>query len=211
VTTFDLPGALRRIRRTADLSQRELATGCDVSQSTVARAESGRQDLTVGILVKAARLAGLQLALLDGDGREVTGMAQDTVRDMRGRRFPAHLDTRYSDAGWWHGPHRYDRQQPWYTFDRCRDLRDEYRERAGTPDDHQLPRPGDSPEQRAEEQRRARWAASHAERERRFLAGEFDDVRESFCCTCPDECDHLDDRSGAPVHAAGCPCHCDIA
>ena len=30
-------------------------------------------------------------------------------------------------------------------------------------------------------------------------------------CTCPAECDQLDDRSGTPVHANGCRCHCDIA
>ena len=211
MTTFDLPGALRRIRRTADLSQRELAARCDVSQSTVARAESGRGDLTVRVLAKAARLAGLRLAVLDGDGREVSGMAQATVRDMGGRRFPAHLDTRHSDEGWWHGPHRYHRTQPSYTFDRRRDLRDSYRERAGTPDDHHRPQPGDSPAQRAETRRRARWAARREELERRFLAGDFDGVREAFSCTCPAGCDDLDDRSGTPVHADGCRCHCDIA
>ena len=34
---------------------------------------------------------------------------------------------------------------------------------------------------------------------------------EPFVCTCPPECDELDDRSGPPVHAAACPCRCDIA
>ncbi|HYO36266.1 MAG TPA: helix-turn-helix transcriptional regulator, partial [Geodermatophilus sp.] len=85
---------LRRIRRTADLSQRELADGCGVSQSTVARAEAGRRDVGVGLLVTAARLAGLRLALLDAEGREVTPMDAAAVRDGGGRLFPAHLDTR---------------------------------------------------------------------------------------------------------------------
>ena len=83
----------------ADLSQRELADHCGVSQSMVARVENGHQDLAVRVLEVAARLAGLRLALLDDEGREVAGMAEDTVRDMGGRRFPAHLDTRYSDEG----------------------------------------------------------------------------------------------------------------
>jgi HTH-type transcriptional regulator/antitoxin HipB len=156
-------------------------------------------------------VAALRLALVDGNGHEVGPMSDAAVRDTSGRRFPAHLDTRHSDVRWWHGPDRKYRTQPHYTFDRRRDLRDWNREQVGTPDDHQLPRPGDSPEQRALERRRARWAAEHEERERRFLAGEFADVREAFVCTCPAECDHLDDRSGAPVHADGCGCGCDIA
>ena len=174
----------------ADLSQRELADHCGVSQSMVARVENGHQDLAVRVLEVAARLAGLRLALLDDEGREVAGMAEDTVRDMGGRRFPAHLDTRYSDEGWWHGEHRYDREQPWYTFDRRRDLRNEYREWAGTPEDHQRPQPGDSPAQRALARRQERWRRRAEERERRFLAG---------------------DRSGKPVHAVACRCNCDLA
>jgi transcriptional regulator with XRE-family HTH domain len=211
MTAFDLPGALRRVRRSADMSQRELAAAAGISASAVAKAESGTRDLPTSLLARIAEVAALRLALIDGDGREVGPMSDAAVRDMSGRRFPAHLDTRYSDDCWWHGPHRYDRTQPWYTFDRRRDLRDRNRERVGTPDDHQLPQPGDSPGQRAEERRRARWAARKEERERRFLAGDFADVREAFFCTCPAECEHLDDRSGAPVHADGCRCHCDIA
>jgi HTH-type transcriptional regulator/antitoxin HipB len=211
VTALSLPGVLRRVRRIADLSQRELAVAVGISPSAVAGAESGARDLPLSVLARIAEVAALRLSLVDPDGREIAGMAENTVRDAAGRRFPAHLDTRYSEDGWWHGPHRYQRTQPRYTFDRRRDLRDRDRDRVGTPDDHQLPQPGDSPEQRAEERRRARWAAGKEERERRFLAGEFADVREAFVCNCPADCDHLDDRSGTPVHADGCWCHCDIA
>jgi len=42
---FDLSGTLRRIRRSADLSQRELADACGVSQSVVARAEAGQREV----------------------------------------------------------------------------------------------------------------------------------------------------------------------
>ena len=211
MTTFDLPGALRRIRRMADLSQREFADRCGVSQSMVARVESGRQDLTVRMLATAARLAGLRLALLDHVGEEVSGMSENAVRDMSGRRFPAHLDTRHSDEGWWHGPHRYSRYRPWYTFDRDRWLRDRYRTRNGTPDDHQLPQPGDSPAHRAELRRWELRRKRAKERERRFLAGEFARLPDAFTCTCPPRCDELDDRSGRPVHAEECLCLCDLA
>jgi len=149
VSGFDLPGALRRIRRTADLSQREMARALEVSKSYLGGAESGTSGLDVRVMARAAALAGLRLALLDGAGGEVPAMGADTVRDMGNRRFPAHLDTRYGDDGWWHGPHRYDREQPWYTFDRNRRMRNAYRVRDGTPDDHQLPQAGDSPADRA--------------------------------------------------------------
>jgi HTH-type transcriptional regulator/antitoxin HipB len=209
--TFDLSGALRRIRRRADLSQRELARACGTSQSVVARAERGGHDLPTGVLIRAAALAGLTLALVDRSGQQVGPMSPDAVRDGANRRFPAHLDTRYGDEGWWHGPHRYDRAQPWYTFDRDRRTRDRYRRRGGTPDDHQLPQPGDSPQERSAARRRAAARARAEERERRFLAGEFRHVGDAFTCTCPPCCDELDDRSGRPVHTDDCPCSCDLA
>ena len=211
VSDFDLPGALRRIRRTADCSQRELAERMGMSKSAIAAVESGARDLTVRLLTGAASLAGLRLALLDGHGLEVDGMAQGAVRDEAGRRFPAHLDTRYGDEGWWHDAHHYGRPRPWYTFDRDRRTRDGRRERTGPPEDHQLPRPGDSPAERAERRRRegARMAAE--DRERRFLAGEFRHIDVGFTCSCPPACDELDDRSGRPVHAPGCGCDCDVA
>jgi transcriptional regulator with XRE-family HTH domain len=211
MTAFDLPGVLRRIRRIADLSQRELAAAAGVSASTIGQAESGTRDLPIRRVAEMAELAGLRLVLMDGGGTEVMPMSHEAVKDMGGRRFPAHLDTRYGDEGWWHGPHRFEREQPWYTFDRRRDLRDEYRGWAGTPEDHQRPRPGDSPAQRALARRQERWRRRAEERERRFLAGEFAHVREPFVCTCPQECDELDDRSGKPVHAAACRCNCDLA
>ena len=208
--SFDLPGLLRRIRRQADMSQRELAGAIDVSKSAVAAAESGRSGLDARLLARAAALAGLRLALLDTAGTEVAGMAEGAVRDMAGRRFPAHLDTRYGDQAWWHGPERYSRTQPWYTFDRVRETRDWERTHRGTPDDHQLPRPGDSPAERAEARRRA-WLERRDEELRQWLAEQprtpFDD---GFTCTCPPRCAELDDHSGPPVHAADCACHCDV-
>ena len=214
-------GALvRRIRRTADLSQRELARALDTSVGAVAQAETGRRDLPATVLARAAQLAGIRLALLDPAGQEVPGMAADAVRDRGGRHFPAHLDTRYGDQGWWHGEERYSREAPWYTFDRRRDWRDEWRAEAGTPPDHQEPRPGDSPEARAQARRTAaavRRAAAHrqsaAERRRRGLPSAWTPT-----CACPPACDELlfapegvSPRHRAEPHVDDCPCRCDIA
>jgi len=219
----DLLGSLlRRVRRTADVSQRELADRLGVAPSTVARAETGERDLPTSVLVRAAGLAGLRVGLLDADGREVPGMAPGAVRDRTGRRFPAHLDTRYGDQLWWHGQ-RYTRARPWYTFDRRRDWRDAFRTADGTPPDHQLPRPGDSPQDRAEARRDAARAvraaldaqAWQAARER-WRRGVFDDLDPT--CTCPPGCEELlfpsaplPARLNAVPHVEDCPCRCDIA
>ncbi|WP_222262314.1 helix-turn-helix domain-containing protein [Modestobacter marinus] len=205
---FDLPGTLRRIRRRADLSQRELARACTVALAVVSHAEAGRRGGTVEFLSRAAVLAGLRLALLDETGTEVGPMDGDAVRDDAGRRFPAHLDTRYGDDCWWHGPERYSRAQPTYTFDRCRDRRDARRRRLGSPDDHQVPRPGDSPAARrarrqADAQRR--W---HEEVRRRQEAGELRECPE-WDCACPPECAEQD-AGELPAHISECPCECDV-
>jgi transcriptional regulator with XRE-family HTH domain len=210
VADFDLPGALRRIRRSADLSQRELAAALDIPQSTIAQAETGRRGLPVVLLASAAALAGLRVALLDGTGSEVAGMVGDGVTDAAGRRFPAHLDTRYGDQDWWHGDSRYEREQPWYTFDRSRWTRDFWRERLGTPDDHLVPRPGDSPRERVAARAAAARERRDEERRRLRAAGLLPAPPPPFSCTCPPACDELDDWSGRPVHTDSCPCRCDI-
>jgi transcriptional regulator with XRE-family HTH domain len=206
---FDLCGALRRIRRIADLSQRDLASAAAISPSTLAHAEAGTRDLPVQSLARVCALVGLRIALLDENGDPVEGMAENGVRDRLGRRFPAHLDTRYSDEGWWHGPERYSRPVPWYTFDRDRERRDSRRSTRGTPSDHQLPQRGDSPAERTAARRQDARRRRIEELERRRRAGEVQPV-ELFVCSCAPECDGLDDRSGPPVHAPGCPCGCDI-
>jgi transcriptional regulator with XRE-family HTH domain len=208
---FDLCGALRRIRRLANLSQRELASLAALSASAVAHAEAGTRDLPVASLARAAALAGLRLALLDGGGREVAAMVPNPVRDHAGRRFPAHFDTVPSEERWWRYEHRFDRPRPSYTFDRSRERRDAARRVQARPADHHEHRPGDSLADRAEARRRAYWRHRAEERERAFLAGELRRLDVSFDCACPAACDDLDDRSGRPVHAPGCPCDCDLA
>jgi transcriptional regulator with XRE-family HTH domain len=209
MSAFDLPGVLRRIRRTADLSQRELAAAGGLSASAIGHAESGARDLPVRVLARLAALAELRLAVLDAAGAEVSPMSGDAVRDMANRRFPAHLDTRYGDEDWWHGEHRYEREQPWYTFDRLRYTRDRWRGRTGTPEDHQLPRSGDSPRERAAARQRASRLRWEEERARRLASWKTRPMA-AWTCTCPPKCDELDDFTGRPVHVEECPCSCDV-
>ena len=205
---FDLCGALRRIRRVADCSQRELAERLGVSQSVISRAEAGSRGLPVELLARAAALAGLCLALVDGEGRPVAAMADGAVRDMGYRRFPAHLDTRHSEDNWWHGPERYSRPEPWYTFDLARERRDGRRRYDGTPADHQLPQPGDSPpERRAARQKQARL--ERAEELNRLLEQGAFPPWPDVTCACPPECEEVD-TGGRPVHAPHCRCLCDL-
>ncbi|WP_034509420.1 helix-turn-helix transcriptional regulator [Blastococcus sp. URHD0036] len=204
----DVAGLLRRIRRTADLSQRDLAAALGVSKSAVGAAEAGTGRLDLRTLTRAAALAGLRLALVDGEGREVRAMADDAVRDSAGRRFPAHLDTRLSDDGWWHGPERYSRRQPTYSFDRDRRRRDASRSMTGVPDDHRQPGPGDSPAERAAARRDGIRRRQRAEWERRRDAGELEPIP-AWVCDCPPGC--TEDEAGVrQQHTDDCVCRCDL-
>jgi hypothetical protein len=164
--------------------------------------------MTVELLTRAAAVAGLRLGLIDDAGIEVAGMDGGAVRDQAGRRFPAHLDTRHGDIDWWHGEERYSREQPWYTFDRSRHTRDRWRERSGMPEDHQLSRPGDAPEERrrrTEAEARRRW---EEDIERRRAAGELP-APFDWTCECPPACADLD-FGDSQDHAPGCVCQCDL-
>ena len=207
--SFELSGWLRRIRRTADLSQRQLAEQVGVPKSTLAAAEAGVRDLPTGRLAAAAALAGLRIALVDAQGREQSPVTSGGARDAARRHLPAHLDTLHSDEvpdRWEHGP---DRPQPWFTFELDRSARDARRAAAGVPDDHLVPQPGDSPAERAAARERAARKRRLDDLARRRAAGELPPV-EPFTCTCPPACDELDDWSGRPVHAEECPCSCDV-
>ncbi len=205
----DLPGLLRRIRRTADLSQRQLAERTGIPKSTLGAAEAGVRDLPVGRLVDAAGVAGLRIALVDDAGRELPPMTSDGARDGSGRHLPAHLDTLHTDEVPDRWEHRPARRQPWFTFELDRSSRDTRRERDGVPGDHDVPLAGDSPPERAAARRRAARQRRQAEWARRRAAGELRPA-EPFICTCPPACDDLDDWSRRPVHAENCPCSCDV-
>ncbi len=68
MSAFDLPGVLRRIRRAADLSQRDLASVLGVSKSLVGAVETGGVGLDVRVLARAAEHARLRLTLVDAAG-----------------------------------------------------------------------------------------------------------------------------------------------
>jgi HTH-type transcriptional regulator/antitoxin HipB len=93
---FDDPAVVGRfvvrVRRRADLSQRDLAARLNVSPSAVARLESGKGLPSLSLLSHVLAVGGLRLAVLDAEGTEVRPVSADAVRDNQGRRFPAHLD-----------------------------------------------------------------------------------------------------------------------
>ncbi|MGO4600108.1 helix-turn-helix domain-containing protein [Terrabacter sp. 2RAF25] len=130
-----------RVRRLADLSQRDLAALVGATASTVSRIESGASVPTVGRFEEILAVAGLRLAVVDAEGHMVAPVPEDLVRDNQGRRFPAHLDVAPPDEV----PYerairpRYDREaaRAWF---RHRDFRD--RQAAKEP---QRARPADHP------------------------------------------------------------------
>ena len=83
------PGLVRRARRAADLSQRDLAARLGVWQSTVARWETGQSSPTLYLVEQMLALGGLRLTMIDPAGEPVAPMREDAPRDRAGRRFPA--------------------------------------------------------------------------------------------------------------------------
>jgi HTH-type transcriptional regulator/antitoxin HipB len=122
---FDAGGYVARARRVADLSQRELAEAVGVGQATIARWEAGGPSISVAMLERVLRVAGLRLEVVDESGRTVGPLDPAAVRDNAGRRFPAHLDVVPPE----HMPpnrgagRRYDRPEPqgWYALRPTRD------------------------------------------------------------------------------------------
>jgi transcriptional regulator with XRE-family HTH domain len=131
---LDLGGALRALRRRADLSQRQLAARAGVPQATVARIESGRANnpsfRTVERLVRAAG----EVLSLGG----APPIPHEGLRDAAGRHYPAHLDIQEVTrperwwGAWWTLTMIRSRwpleQVPPYTYDRARPARDRRRE-----------------------------------------------------------------------------------
>jgi transcriptional regulator with XRE-family HTH domain len=77
-------GLVRRVRRVADLSQRELADRCGLAQSTVAAIEMGEPP-SVDALRRILAAADLYLVAVDGDGRVVTPVPTSEA-------YPAHIE-----------------------------------------------------------------------------------------------------------------------
>jgi HTH-type transcriptional regulator/antitoxin HipB len=194
-TSFDVGGHLRRVRRLADLSQRELAAQAGVNQATVARWESGARPLSVDTLVDVLALAGLRLAVIDEQGAPVEPFDPDTVRDNAGRFFPAHLDVAPPDQrpGNRGMAERWDRPPAngWYAR---RAVRDEACHEG-------VERPQDHPTRTELDERHRELLRVRRERGRRFARP----APEPPPCTCRDDCHEH------PACPSGCPCQCEPA
>lgn len=81
---------LRRVRRDLRLSQRDFAANADVSQSLVARVESGRVDPRLGVVIQLLDVAGYDLVGVTRAGRLLRPFDTTGARDLGGRHFPAH-------------------------------------------------------------------------------------------------------------------------
>lgn len=126
-----VPGLVRKVRRLADLSQRELAQAAQVSPTTVARVERGALTPSLGMLLRLLAAARLVLVVADEQGRVIQPMRTwDDTRDGAGRRFPAHLDLILDPRGgdWW--ADIYGLARPPETFHRDRRWRDARRRRS---------------------------------------------------------------------------------
>lgn len=129
---LDVTGVLRRARRRADLSQRQLAELVGVSASMIGRAETGGR-VSLDLLERSLAGAGLRLLVVDATGTPVTGMRSDGVRDGAHRRLPAHLDP---VEHWGVGlVYRHDRPYPRLVGSASFSRRREHRS-ATRPDDH---------------------------------------------------------------------------
>lgn len=144
----EVPGMVRRVRRILEVSQRGLADLLGVSQSVVARWETGRTSPRACDLLDLLRMARLEVVVLDDADEEVEPMRDDGVRTHGGSRFPAHVDVRVT--GWWVPAHLETtmveyyqwrdrsrvRRDPRVGYRRCRWRRRLDRELHGTPHDH---------------------------------------------------------------------------
>ena len=169
-----LPGLVRRIRRILDVSQRGLATLIGVSQSVVARWETGRTSPRVSAVQQLMRLAGLGSTVHDLEtGEEVEPMRDDGARDRGGRRYPAHVDlTVYgwyvprglgctADAGTWRRRSRLQRD-PGVRYFTSPYLRRRWRLAFGTPIDHPAHHQLEAEAQHLDEVREARFGPRRA-------------------------------------------------
>lgn len=201
---FDIPGLVRRVRRTRDLSQRDLAALLGVNHSLIARWETGHREPRLSMFRELLHLADLHLDVRDSVTQPVTPMRPDAMRDRAGRRLPAHLDLfgyttappiaipLYATDRHWCVPHRPARDHLRAQLDR--------------------PPPQDHPTRSQllatlaaakAEKTKADAALIYAHREAKIAAGDPFETWLTQPCTCPDTCFDL------PGCAPECTCRCE--
>ena len=128
---YPASGLIRRARRVADLSQREMAANAGVAPSTVGRVEGGVIAPSLDVMQRLLATAAMYLVVVDRDGRVVRPMLEsEDTRDGAERRYPSHLDTILDPRmGEWWADH-YGLARPPETFKRDRQRRDEMRARS---------------------------------------------------------------------------------
>jgi transcriptional regulator with XRE-family HTH domain len=128
---FPCAGLVRRARRIADMSQREMARAAGISQATVNRIERGSLVPSMEVLMRIFDVADLALAVVDAKGEVVLPMVDwADACDGAERRYPSHLDTIIDpQPGEWWGD-QYGLVRPPETFYRDRALRDQQRRRS---------------------------------------------------------------------------------
>ena len=127
MTEFPADRYLRAARAAADLSQRELADRAKLPHYIVGNVERTPMLARISDVAKLLGAVGLTLQVVDADGQvfEPEPEQKAKLRDRGRRRFPAHLDVRTTDEGWWgDGWPMFFGKVPKHTFDRSRDLRD---------------------------------------------------------------------------------------
>jgi transcriptional regulator with XRE-family HTH domain len=128
---LQIPGLVRRARRIADLSQREMGKAAATASSTIGKIEAATLTPSVRLLQRIMAVAGLHLVVVDGDGAVVLPMGDwDDTRDGAERRYPSHLDTILDPepGEWW--ADQYGLMRPPETFYRDRERRDIQRARS---------------------------------------------------------------------------------
>lgn len=128
---YPVVGLVRRARRMADMSQRQMARFAKVAPSTIGKVEAGRMVPSIDLFERILGAAGLYLVAVDQDGRVVSPMEDwDDTRDGAERRYPAHLDTILDPepGEWW--ADIYGLARPPETFHRSRAHRDAQRRRS---------------------------------------------------------------------------------
>lgn len=139
---IDTAGLVRRVRRMADISQRELAERCGLSKAAVARVECGAP-IPTHVFVRILAEVGLRVEIVNPDGWQVEPMRPDAVRDRADRLLPAHLNPRPVTFWWNKTPFRerdYERGPPNALYHRRPGDQPRPDEREDAPwDDHPTP------------------------------------------------------------------------